>query len=555
MSTIVTSSAATGASGTTYVSGLSGFDSSALIEAAVEAKMAPAYRLDVQIEALEAEAAAYAEMSGLLDDLATAAQALSSDTEESAYASYAAYLTAPALDDPTAYMAVTVTEEAELGVYEVTIDQLAQAMKVAAAEQATGTALALEGSFTLAADGYDGAEIAVDGEMTLSDIAAAINAASADTGVTATLVRTSNSGSTLVLSAADTGVSFTAEAASGDDVLAGLGLTDSEGAFANQVQAAQMAQVTVDGITVTSSTNEIEDLLPGVSLNLYAATAGETITVEVGQDLSAVRDAVEAFVDAFNAYRTFAITQQATGDDGASDAAVLFGETTLKSANAALYDVIETTVTVDGTTYALADIGLTYTAGNMLGIDDDALEGALLQHPEVVEALFASRAHTDSADLGVGKLPAGVASGTYQVDVTYDAGSGEITSASIDGVALEVSGASLVGAEGTAFEGLRLVYTGTADASVELTVSQGLADVMMAMVETYADDSDGLVTAKIESLDASVEAKQDRRDEIAERAAAYEDDLIDYYARLEQAIAAADIALQQLQALLDTDDD
>ena len=52
MSTIVTTGATTGASGTTYVSGTSGFDRASLISAAPQAKMQPAYRLDIRIEAL-----------------------------------------------------------------------------------------------------------------------------------------------------------------------------------------------------------------------------------------------------------------------------------------------------------------------------------------------------------------------------------------------------------------------------------------------------------------------------------------------------------------------
>ena len=556
MSTVVTSSTATGASGTTYVSGTSGFDSAALISASVEAKMQPAYRLDVQIQELEAEAAAYDEMNGLLTDLEGAAASLSGQSDQSVYADKAAYLTAPGLDQPQNYLGATVTDDADIGRYDITVDQLAQGMKVASAEQQNDVALGLDGSFDLAADDYAGARITVTADMGVSDIADAINAASAETGVTATLIRTSDGGSTLSLATVDTGASLTATAASGDDVLQALGLTDGTGAFANELQAAQDAVLTIDGVTVTSASNEIEDLLPGVSVNLYGATAGEVITLEVGQDLSAVSTAIEGFVDAFNAYRTFAINQQTVVEgEGASADAALFGDTTLKSANAALYDVMETTVEVDGVTYGMADIGITYGAGTMLTIDDAVLEETLLQRPEVVEAFFASTTTTSSSDLGVSSLSAGLASGTYTVDVVTDAATGDIVSASIDGVALQVSGSSLIGAEGTAYDGLRLVYTGTDSATVSLSVSQGLADQMIATVDTYTNDIDGLLTAKTDSVDSSIADKQRRRDDIAASAAAYEEYLIDYYARLEREIEQANLELQQLEALLGGDDD
>ena len=269
-----------------------------------------------------------------------------------------------------------------------------------------------------------------------------------------------------------------------------------------------------------------------------------------------MRTAVDDFVETFNAYRTFALNQQATAEgEGASENATLFGDTLLKSANAALYDAMQTSVEIGGETYALADIGLTYGAGNLLTIDDAVLEEALLQRPEVVEAFFASGVTASSSDLGVSTLPGSMASGAYTVDIATDPDTGEILSASVDGVAMTVSGSSLVGPEGTAFAGLRLVYTGSASASITLDVSQGLADQVVTTLDRYTDDNDGQVTAKIESLAAGIDDKQERRNDVAESAADYEAHLIDTYARLEQEIAQSEIMLRQLEQLLGNNDD
>lgn len=560
MSTIATTGATTGSttgsSGTTYVSGTSGFDSASLIAAAVQAKMQPAYRLDAQITALEAEAAAYQDMLSLMTDLTAASEALSGFSDSSVYQRYATYLTAPALGDPQAYMSATVSESASPGIYEIEVTQLAQSMKVASEERDAAAALGLAGSFSLSADGVAGAEIAVTADMTLADIAEAINAASEDSGVVATLIRTSDGGSTLTLSTVETGVSLSATSISGDDVLQVLGVTDAGGAFANELQAAQEAILTIDGVTVTSASNDIEDLIPGVSINLYGATEDDAITLEVGQDLSAISGAVEAFVEAFNAYRTFALNQQAVVDgEGAAEGAALFGDSLLKSANEALYDVMETNVELDGVSYALADIGITYGAGNLLTIDQEALEEALLQRPEVVEAFFASSATTGSPDLGATSLAGGMANGGYGVDVVTDAATGEVLSASIDGVALAVDGASLRGAEGTAYQGLTLVYTGDGGGSFTVTVSQGLADQMAASLETFTAGNDGLLTAKIENLEAGIDDKREDRADIARSAADYEAALVDTYARLEQEIEQSKLLLKQVEALLGGDDD
>ena len=333
-------------------------------------------------------------------------------------------------------------------------------------------------------------------------------------------------------------------------------MTDADGAFANELQAAQDAVLTIDGVTVTSASNDIEDLIPGVSINLYGATEGESITLEVGQDLSAVSGAIDAFVEAFNAYRSFALNQQAVVEgEGAAEGAALFGDSLLKSVNEALYDVMETSVELDGVSYALADIGITYGAGNLLTIDQEALEEALLQRPEVVEAFFASSASADTPDLGVTSLAGGMTGGSYGVEVTTDSTTGAVLSASIDGVPLEVDGASLRGAKGTAYEGLTLVYTGQDGGSFTVTTSQGLADRMLASLETYTAGNGGLLTDKIESLESGIDDKQQDRDDIARSAADYEASLVDYYARLEQEIAESNLLLQQVEALLGGDDD
>ena len=556
MSTIVTNSTATGTSGTTYISGASGFDSAALIAAGVEARMQPAYRLDVQIDEMAAEAAAYEELVSLMTALGTAAEGLSGSANASVYETYTAYLTAPGLDDPLNHLGATVTDGASPGIYEITVGQLAQGMKVASSEQASETALGLEGAFRLGADGYTGADIVVASDMTLSDIADAINAASADTGVAATMIRTSDSGYTLSLSTVQTGAALTVSAQTGDDILHALGITDGGGAFAHPLQAAQDAVVTIDGITVTSASNDIEDLIPGVSVNLYGATAGSAITLEVGQDLSAVSSAINEFVEAFNAYRTFVINQQATIEgEGAAPDAALFGESLLKSANATVYDVMASSVDVDGVSYAIADIGIDYGPGNMLTVDETALEKALLQSPEIVEAFFASSATSTSADLGVSALPGSVPAGTHAVDVVTDGVTGEILSATVNGVAMEISGASIIGPEGSGYDGMRLVYTASASASIELAVSQGLADQMIAAVDTYTNDNDGLISERIESLNSKIDDKSNRRTDIATSAAEYEAYLVQYYARLEQEIMESDLALKQLEALLNNDDD
>ncbi len=552
MSTIVT-----GASGTTYISGTgtSGFDSSSLIQVAVEAKMQTAYLIDDQIDVLNDQVSAWGTVLSDLTALSDAAETLSASAESSVFDSRSAYLSSSAISSPDNVLGVTVTDDAELGSYTVEVVSLATAHKVASGEVADKTAaLGYDGTFSLAAGDVTATDIIVTSDMTLADLAEAINDVSSDTGVTATLIKSSDSGYTLVLASANTGESIAAAAVSGADVLQSLGVTGSDGSFADELQAAAQAEVVIDGVTVTSSSNDIEDVLTGVSISLYNTTAGDTVTLEIGQDLDDVYSAVEDLVDAYNTYRSYALTQQETDDEGAADSAVLFGDSLLRNINSALYSLLSRTVEVDGTTYSIADLGISYGDDNTLELDADTLEEFLTQHADVAEAFFQQSTSVSSSDLYVGDIAGDMAAGDYTVEVTLD-GDGNITAATIDGTELTVSNQTLTGAAGSAYEGLRLVYTGTASASITLSVEDGFADQMVATLENYADEDDGLVSSRVESLSDTIDTKQERRDRIAEKAEDYEDYLVDYYARIEAAIEASELALAQIEALFGNSDD
>lgn len=552
------STTVTGASGTTYITGTgsSGFDSAGLISVAVKAKMAPAYRLDDQIDVLETQSSAWNEALTDLTALSTASEALSATSDDSVFNDRTAYLSSSSVSDVDDVLAVTVDDDAELGIYKVKVISIAASHKVASDEIADKTsALGYSGSFTLSQASGTATAIPVTSDMTLADIASAINAQSSASGVTATLVKTSDAGYTLMLASADTGQSITAIDTSGG-ILEGLGILASDGSFANQLQAASLAEISIDGVTITSASNDIEDVLPGVSLSLYDDSAGGTITLEVGQDLSSVSDAITDFVDAYNTYRKLALLNQTTDSAGAVEGAVLFGDGLLRTTNSALFGALGTSVEIGGTTYTLANLGISYTDDNSLEIDSTKLEEMLIQHPDVVQAFFQQSVTSSSTALYVATTPGNLPSGDYTIDITTDV-DGAITGATINGVALDVKNKTLTGAEGSIYEGLRLVYTGTGDTSVTLSVSTGLADHMMATLDTYTNETDGLITSKIDSIDGVIDDKQTKRDRIAEQADDYEEKLTAYYARIEAAIEASELALKQIQALFDSlsDDD
>jgi len=543
----------------TYVSGSSGLDTSALIEAAVEAKLAPAYDLQEDIEENEVTIAAYAEMQGYLSDMMDALDVLrnasGSTATDSVFDERAAYLTASDGTDPTDYIAVTVEDGTDNQTFSVEIDQLATVQKVGSTVQTSSdTALGYAGTFTLGT--VDGASdtIEVTSDMSLEDIADAINDMEDTTGVRASVLQVADDQYMLVLATTETGQEISYSPDSGDDIGVALGLTDASGVFVDELQAAQNAIIQIDGVTVESSSNTIEDVLTGVTLDLYAIPdSGTSITVEVESNYSDVLDAIETFVDAYNTYREFALANQEVDSDGTiGDDATLFADSILRKANSEIYSALSTMI--DET--SLATIGITYDDSNYLEIDSDTLEEALVNDIDTIAALFEFQFDSSSSNLRVLADDGALASGSYQLDVTTD-GSGNITGVSLDGdsTLFEFDGSVITGVDGTAFEGLKMVYTGTTSESITITISDGVADLLYDALDNVANATSGMLVDAIAALEEENTAKSEKVTSITNKAYDYEEYLIDYYAALETKISLAETTLSLLEAILDSNSD
>ena len=554
MTTVSSTTSSTTATSSAYTSTTSDVDWSALIEAAVQVKLDKADAIDVKITSNEAKVEAYETMQSLLQDLADAADALRAPSgygtaDDDVFRSRAAYLTANGDVDESSAVSVTVESGSALGSYDLEILQLAEAHKVASGTVTSNAdELGYDGVVTLGVDGGDTVDVTIDADMTLDEIAEAVNAETDTSGITASVIKVADSQYKLVLTASDTGKTMTAAAASGDDVLALLGITDATGAFANELQAAQDAVIELDGIEITRDSNDVDAGVDGVTFHLYATTPDDTsIAVEVGTNLSDVKEAIQALVDAYNAYREWALTQQETTTAGvAADGAILFGDGTLRNVNSDVADAL--TAMIDE--LSMADIGLSFDESNALLLDEDTLDDTLLDDLESIQALLSFDMTSSSSDLTL--LARGASAPTsFTLDVTID-GSGAISAASVDGDSslFTISGTRIIGAEGSDFEGFTFVFLGEESESVDVTLSYGLAELVYGAADTAADESEGTLQSLVDDLedvDADLEA---RAEDIRTRAETYRTNLTVRYATIQAELETAQSMLDYLEAYL-----
>ena len=553
ISTVSTSGSSTYLTGT-----ISGLDTEALIEAAVTQKTARADTLDAKVTTNTTKISAYQTLQGLLDDITGAMSSLKSTTYSSlstntgnAFDDKTAYLTASDGADATDIIAVSADSDAVAASYEVTVTQLAKAMKVASDSHDTSTALGASGDFTIGIAGGTSATIAVTSDMALSALAQAINDQSATTGVGATLLKVSGGEYKLVLSAADTNVDI--EILDDSGAVAAIGLVNDNGDFANVLQAAQPAIATIDGVAITSDSNQLTDTIPGLAISLAQVTsANQTIILDVEANYADIKTAITDFIDAYNALRDFVDTNSEVSADGAvAEDAVLFADSLLRGVTKELSSILgeDAGSAGDGVTN-LAALGITLNADNKLELSDETtLDNLLLSDLDSLRAFFESKFTTSDSALKLIKNTS-TASVDFTLDVTVTDGAiSDVTVGGQSGL-FTVSGSRIVGAAGTIYEGLSFALVAQESVSIDVTLTQGFADLVTTRLDAYANASSGMIQREIERLNDANGDLSDKSTQIRDDAESYRTRLIAKYSAMEQELYAAQVLQQQIKSIL-----
>ena len=101
----------------------------------------------------------------------------------------------------------------------------------------------------------------------------------------------------LVLTTLATGASETLEISADDGVLGlnpYLGVRTGTDGSLEQTQAAQSAEILVNGLTITRETNLVAEVIKGVTLNLQTADVNKTIKLNLSSNPDAIVDKVQS---------------------------------------------------------------------------------------------------------------------------------------------------------------------------------------------------------------------------------------------------------------------
>lgn len=319
--------------------------------------------------------------------------------------------------DESAVLAVAA-KGASVGSYAVTVSSLAKARTEASANFAdTDTTRAGTGTIVIQVGTKDAVTINIDEtNNTLEGVRAAINNATA--GVSATILNDgSSSPYRLLLTAKGTGTANTFTVTEN--------LTGGQALNLTETQAAVDAQFTVNGISLTKSSNTVSDVISGITFTLRATTAAP-VEVTVEADTDAAIAGLKELIDAYNEVASFA-NSQARYNAETKQAGILAGDATLRNTILKIQDALTRQITSSftGLRY-VGEVGLRFNTDGSMSLDETKLRSALESDLTGVAALFLGDGAAGTAEnislsdprVTYNSKTAATQAGTYAVEIT-----------------------------------------------------------------------------------------------------------------------------------------
>lgn len=360
----------------------SGLDIASLVSQLVAADRAAAdSRITRQAQQVATDLSSLGQLKGAVSSFQSAIKPLASTDQFQLLSTSSA--------DTTVFTA-TAGAKASPGSYQVSVQQLSQPEQVLSKNFPAGsTAVVGTGTLQVSVGSASFNVTIASPANTLADVRDAINNATDNTGVAATIVR-GVSGAQLVLTTTATGAANTLKlsASGGDGGLAQLTYTGSGDANYTEAQKAQDAIVLVSGAEVHSATNTVTGAIDGVTLNLLAAKKDTPLALTVSNDQAGVLGHVNAMV---NAYNTMVGVFSKLGSYDATNkvAGPMLGDFLLSDVSTQVRrGMTDQVAGLPASRSSLAAIGITTNADGTLAVDSTKLQAALTADGHSVAQLF-----------------------------------------------------------------------------------------------------------------------------------------------------------------------
>lgn len=498
----------------------SGLDIKGMVEGLVKADLMPLQlKHDKKLNSVTMELSAFGQLKSAISSFQTTLNTLSLASK---FNKMNCLLSEPG------YISASLTGQADEGIYQLQVQQLAQSQSLASGYFANSSTSVGSGSITINFGTYSNSNTTFTPNAAVSPLTLNINAGNdsltavrdainaANGGVTASIVQDSL-GSRLTLTSTETGENYAMQI-TGSLTSLNYDPTTNNTAL-TQTMAAQNCLVKINGLVLNESSNQIENALAGINLDVQQADPSKTITLTVKKDVDHVKGLINDFVKKYNDFMKF-LTNLTGFDMETRKKGILQGDNKLRELKTNLYNLATTPLTATGPIQSLADLGITSDKHGLLEIDSEMLEKVIDNNYPYIANLFAKKISATDPNIKINSLDTEVASGAYDVilseytpGVSMSGTIGGILANSTDGITLNGTGD---------FSSLSIdVLSGLVGARGQIIVSDGLASLIDDYLDSLMDD-DGEIEERIDRLNTQAKQLDEMQEQINDRSVALE---------------------------------
>jgi flagellar capping protein FliD len=282
-----------------------------------------------------------------------------------------------------------------------------------------------------------------DSNKTLSGIREAIN--NADIGAKASIIN-DGSGYRLVITSEETGENNAMRIMTKDD-LGGTATSGLSSIAYNEVQTGagtmsetakgEDALLKANGLTITRESNSIQEVVPGVTLNLLSADVGKPISIVVAPDTAGIQEKIQDFVNAYNEFKKF--SDDLTSYNSESDqAGLLLGDSTIRGIQSQVRSMISQPIAgLSGTKYrSLTELGVNTDKNNdyLLEFDPAIFAKAIREERDTVVSIMSKSGEATDSQIRYVNDSINTQPGTYGIEVTQLATQATYSGGSVTGL-------------------------------------------------------------------------------------------------------------------------
>ncbi len=354
----------------------SGLDVQSIVAQLMEIERIPLQRLEQKQTRLESQISAYGQLKNTLSVFQDAMEKLGSADALRVFSS-------TTTNENIA--TITASSNADLGNFGLEVVRLAEQHKMTSAEvlntDTFGGGAGDSITIQVGSDPVNSLTVDLGAASTLADIRTAINDDINNPGVQATVINGDNGNQKLILTSTDSGAANALALSYGGSITAatlGLQTYNDIGGDTSLLDA----QINIDGYTITRPSNDINDVISGVTINLKGAAPGTVVSIGIERDLETVEASVQGFVDAFNSLRA-SLKDYRNG--------LLEADSSLLAIERQVMAVLNTPA-AGGVYSVLSEIGLSMQKDGNMSLNSADLKTALQNDFDGVAELFSADA-------------------------------------------------------------------------------------------------------------------------------------------------------------------